>query len=109
MALLRVRLYGVPVKVAVVAAVGNEGVIRLHPPPEIMLQQRLPLADSGSHFRAIHHLRLPSAIPLHHLRQMEMIVELLVRHRGLQQGISVNIGASHGFALLSPASLFLII
>ena len=97
MALPGAVLHGVPIEIAVVAAVGNEGVIRLHAPLQVVLQQSLPLADGRTHFGAVHHLRLPPAVPLHHLRQVKMIAKLLIRHRGLEQGVPVNVRASHGF------------
>ena len=87
---LGVRVNGGPVEVAVVAAVGHQGI-----------------PDGGPHFRPVHHLHQLGLVALHHLVDVKMIVEIHVRHRGLQQRISVNINLiRHGYDL--HPSFFLI-
>ena len=95
-----VGVNGGPVIIAVVAAVGHQGVPGFQAPVQVMPHQAQPLADGGSHFRAVHHLHQFGLVALHHLVDVKMIVEIHVRHRGLQQRISVNINLiRHGNGL----------
>ena len=65
------------------------------------------LADGGPHFRPVHHLHQLGLVALHDFIDVKMIVKISVRHRGLQQRVSVNINLiRHGYDL--HPSFFLI-
>ena len=87
----RVGVDGCPVVVAVVAAVGHQCIVGLQPPVQIVLHQRLALGDGSPHFGAVHHLRPALRIALQYLVVVEMVMIPLVRHGGLQQGVTINI------------------
>ena len=104
---LGVGVDGGPVEVAVVAAVGHQGIPGLQAPVQVMPHQAQSLADGGPHFRPVHHLHQLGLVALHDFIDVKMIVKISVRHRGLQQRVSVNINLiRHGYDL--HPSFFLI-
>jgi len=104
--LLRGGSDGLPVEVAVVAAVGHQRPAGVHAALHVVLHQRQTLCHRGAHFGAVHHLQPVGGVLRHHLRQVEPVMHVLVRHRGLQQGISVNKRTLHNERLL--ASFYII-
>ena len=91
---------------AAIAAVADQGVIRIQSPRRVVLHQRQALGHGGAHLGPVRHLHPVRGIAGHDLRQVKMIFQLLVRHSGLQQRISVNIHIAHHTA--PPKALYLI-
>ena len=90
-----------PVEITVVAAVGHQRPAGVHTTGHVVLHQRESLADGGAHLGAVHHLQPLRGVLGHDLRKMKMIAHGGVRHRGLQQRISINIGTLHDLPSLT--------
>ena len=97
---------GLPVEIAVIAAVSHQRPAGIHAPLHIVLHQRQALGHCGAHLGAVHHLQPVAGILGHHLRQMEVVAHIRVGHGGLQQRITVDKSTFHRTA--SPCGFYLI-